>query len=937
MPILAIRGLPRRFRFPWKTVLEIHRDVDDELAFHLEMRAAELQRDGLDDSEAGREALRQFGDLGVAKKEIKAFDRRYERSRRRSMMWDEFKLDTKAAWRALRLRPGFSAVAILVLALGIGVNSAMFSLVDMLTMKPLTIENPDELVGVYSQDTEQEDRFRSFSYPSFVDLREQNDAFSRLTGFAVTTVGLKDGQGDSGITRRVFAATVSSGYFETFGVPPAQGRSFTLEEERPGAAEPVAVVSHGLWQRYGGGDDFLGSTLRLNGRPITVVGIAAEGFTGTTAMFSPEIWLPLGMFDQLGSGFGLQQTQMLDDRENYSLMLLGRLQDDRSAEDVQPGLAQLAAQLEEQFPKAHENQTIHLAPVGRLGISTSPTSESAMLLPSIMLLLLSGAVLLIACLDLTNMFLARGESRRSEIALRVALGGGRGRLIRQQLSEGLLLALVGGAGGLLLAYGCMKVLSTSITAAMPVGLSFVIDPVPDLRVVGATLAFCIVATLLFAFIPAWRQTTGDVFSGLKDHSHSADQAPGRVGRLFSLRGLLVVSQVALSMVLLTAAGLFVRGAMAAAAATPGFDLENSLLVELDTGLVGYDEVRGRQIYQQTKERLASLPGVEAVGLSSLVPYGSVTIGRNLRRTDQTDEEAMNALRYVVGSDYFDSLGLPILAGRAFSELETWSEEGSPVAIVDQPLVDELWPGEDPIGRYVHQVTVPPAEPLPPLEIVGVVPGVAHRFTDEKPPPHVYVAFGQNWQPGMHLHVRMSDAAGSAVTMNSTVQGDMLRAIRDEIRGVDAALPVLSLRTMLDHRDTSIFMWIVQVGGKAFAALGALALFLALVGVYGVKAYITSRRTREVGVRLALGATPRQVMKQMLGDGLQLTLTGLGVGLLLAFGVGKLLSSMLYQVDSADPLVFGVAGLVLTVSALFAAWIPVHRACGIEPTQALRHE
>lgn len=933
MPILAIRGLPRRFRFPWKTVLEIHCDVDDELAFHLEMRTAELRRDGLGDSEAEREALRQFGDLGVAKKEIKAFDRRYERRRRRLMMWDEFKMDAKAAWRSLRLRPGFSAVAILVLALGIGVNSAMFSLVDMLTMKPLAIENPDELVGVYSQDTEQEDRFRSFSYPSFVDLREQNDAFSHLTGFTLTTVGLKDGQGEGGITRRVFAAIVSTGYFETFGVLPAQGRGFTREEERPGAVEPVAVVSHGLWQRYGGGDDFLGSTLRLNGRPITVVGITAEGFTGTTAMFSPEIWLPLGMLDQLGSGFGMQQTRTLDDRENYSLMLLGRLKDDRSAEDVQPGLAQLAAQLEEQFPKAHENQTIHLAPVGRLGISTSPRTESTLLLPSIMLLLLSGAVLLIACLDLTNMFLARGESRRSEIALRVALGGGRGRLVRQQLSEGFLLALMGGLGGLLLAYGCMKVLVASITAAMPVGFSFVIDPVPDLRVVGATLAFCIVATLLFAFIPAWRQTSGDVFSGLKDHSHSVDGAPGKVGRLFSLRSLLVVSQVALSMVLLTAAGLFVRGAMAAAQATPGFDLEKSLLVELDTGLVGYDEVRGRQIYQQTKDRLSSLPGVDTVGLSSLVPYGSVTIARNVRRTDQADEEAVNALRYVVGSDYFDSLGLPILAGRAFSELETWSEEGAPVVIVDQPLVDELWPGEDPIGRYVHQVVVPPAEPLPPLEVVGVVPGVAHDFTDEELPAHVYVAFGQNWQPGMHLHVRMSDAAGSAATL----QADMLRTIRDEIRAVDAVLPVLSLRTMLDHRDESIFMWLVQMGGKAFAALGALALFLALVGVYGVKAYVTSRRTREVGVRLALGATPRQVMKQMLGDGLQLTLAGLGVGLILAFGVGKLLSSMLYQVDSADPLVFGLTALVLATSALFAAWLPVRRACRIEPTQALRHE
>ncbi|MDA8015808.1 MAG: ABC transporter permease [Thermoanaerobaculia bacterium] len=926
---MAIRGLPRRFRFPWRTVFEIHRDVDDELAFHLDMRVGELQRQGLAVSDARREALRQFGDLDVAKKEIKAFDRRFESRRRRSMMWDELKMDARSAWRSLRKRPAFSGIAILVLALGIGVNSAMFSLVDMLTMKPLVIVDPEELVGVYSRDTEQEDRYRSFSYPSFRDIREQNDAFSHLTGFTLTTVGL--GQGE--ITQRTMAGVVSSGYFDTFGVPPTRGRAFTLEEEIPGAEERVVVVSHGLWQRHGGRDDFLGSTLRLNGRPATVVGIAAEGFTGTTAMFSPEIWLPLGMFDSLGSGFGAQQIQTLDDRENYSLIMLGRLRAGMTAERALPGLQQLAIQLEERFPKAHENQTIHLAPMARLGISTSPTSESLMLVPAVMLLLLSGAVLLIACLNLTNMFLARGESRRSEIALRVALGGGRARLIRQQLSEGVLLSFLGGAAGLLIAYGFMRVLVASITTAMPMGLTLVIDPVPDVRVAAATLIFCIVATLLFAFVPAWRQTSGDVFAGLKDHSHSAESASGRLGRLTSLRGLLVVSQVALSMVLLTAAGLFVRGAMAAAEATPGFDLENSFLVELDTGLLGYDEIRGRQIYQQTKERLSTLPGVKTVGMSSLVPYGAVTSTRNMRRPDQSDEDAVNAHRYVVGADYFDSLGLSILSGRAFTETETWSEGGTPVAIIDRPLAQELWPDEDPVGRFVQQVTVPPAAPLPPLEVIGVVPGVAHDFNDEEPPPHIYVAFGQNWRPGMHLHVRLADGAGSA----EGVQAAMLRTIRDEIRAVDAGLPVLSLRTMLDHRDESVFMWIVQAGGKAFATLGALALFLALVGVYGVKAYITSRRTREVGVRLALGATPSLVMRELLRDGLQLTFTGLAVGLLLAFGVGRLLASMLYQVDSGDPLVFGIAAAVLTLSALVAAWIPVRRACRIEPTQALRHE
>ncbi|MCG8455939.1 MAG: ABC transporter permease, partial [Holophagales bacterium] len=540
---MAIRGLPRRFRFPWRTVLDVHRDVDDELQFHLEMRIAELRKNGLGEAEARLEALRQFGDLDAAKRQIKAFDRRFERQRRRSMMWDELRMDTRSAWRSLRQRPGFSAVAVAVLALGIGVNSAMFGLVDMLMMKPLLIEDPEELLGVYSRDTEQEDRYRSFSYPIFREIRERNEAFSHLAGYSVTTLGLGEGE----ITRRVMAAVVSSGYFATFGVPPARGRGFTAEEELPGAEIPVVVASHGLWQRNGGRDDFLGSTLRINGRPMTVVGIAAQGFTGTTAMFSPDLWLPLGMFDSIGGGFGPWRKRSLDDRESYTLMALGRLRDGLDADDVRPGLEQLAALLEAQFPKAQQNQTIALAPVGRLGISDAPNHESGMLLPTTLLLALSGAVLLIACLDLTNMFLARGESRRSEIAVRVALGGGRARLIRQQLSEGFLLSLLGGAVGLALAYGVTRLLLSSIGGILPIDIAFVADPAPDLRVTMATLVSCVLATLAFAFVPAWRQTSGDVFSGLEDRARFGT-APGRLGRLFSLRGSLVVSQVALSMV-----------------------------------------------------------------------------------------------------------------------------------------------------------------------------------------------------------------------------------------------------------------------------------------------------------------------------------------------------------------------------------------------------
>ncbi|MCG8454693.1 MAG: ABC transporter permease, partial [Holophagales bacterium] len=373
-------------------------------------------------------------------------------------------------------------------------------------------------------------------------------------------------------------------------------------------------------------------------------------------------------------------------------------------------------------------------------------------------------------------------------------------------------------------------------------------------------------------------------------------------------------------------------AVEASRATPGFELEPILLAELDTGLLGWEPTRGSQAYRRVEERLSALPGVETVGISSLVPYGSVTISRNMRRLDGDGELEVASLQYVVGEHYFQALGLPVLAGRAFTEAETWSDTGPNVAIIDQPLAEQLWPGEDPIGRFLQAVAPPPADQPPPMEVVGVVAGASHRLTDEDPPPHVYLPFGRHWNASMHLQVRLAESI-----VGTSAQGAMLRSVREEIRAVEPSLPVLSLRTMVEHRDSSVVMWMVQTGGKVFTALGALALFLALVGIYGVKAFVTSRRTREIGVRLALGATHRGVMGQMMKEGLQLTLAGLATGMLLSYGVAQLLGSMLYQVEPGDPLVFGTAALVLAASALFAAWLPVRRACGIEPTEALRHE
>ncbi|MEM7349450.1 MAG: ABC transporter permease [Acidobacteriota bacterium] len=922
-----VRGLPLRFRFTWRTDREIRREVDEELRFHLHMRAAELERDGLPAEDAASEALRQFGDYEATRRSLTQRGRRGEQQTRRRRMLDDFWRDTRYAWRSLTRSPGFSAVAVLVLALGIGVNSAMFSLINMLLVRQVMVEEPEELLGVYSQNVERPDDYSAFSYPEYVDLREQNPVFSALAAHDISIVGIADGD----VTRRVIAGLVSSNYFDTFGVPIGRGRTFELAEEAPGSNVPVAILSHDYWARRGSDPNILGSTLRVNGELVDVVGVATEGFTGSTAIFSPDLWLPLGMHDRLRTmPGGGPAPATLDDRDNDALMVFGRRKSEIKEEDVETALATLASRFEAAYPAAEgKAQTFTIAPLPRLAMSTSPVNEDSLAAPAVLLTAMTGVVLLIACLNLANMFLARGSSRRSEMAIRLSLGVGRSRLLRQLLTEGLLLALAGGAAGLVLAYWGTKWLMSSVNGLLPIGISLMLDVRPDPWVILATAVSCIVATLFFGLGPAWKLTAGDLLSGLKENTGDRSFGGGKQRSFFAPRNLLIVGQVALSLVLLTAGGLFIRGALAAAETTPGFSLESSLLVELAPSLVGYDEPRSRDVYRQVMERVRSLPQVENAALSSIVPFGSVTSSRNVQLVGPEDPNAaVAAHNYIIGDEYFESLRLSVLRGRGFTATEAASEAGAKVAIIDEPLAAKLFPEADPLGQRVQLAGPVDGEPLV-LEIIGLVPGIRHQFWDKTPPPHLYQPFGQVYSSNMHIHVRVASGLPD--------QTVLLDTIRKEIRAIDPTLPVLGLETMLNHRDESLFLWLVRAGGKLFSVLGLLALFLALVGVYGVKAFVMQRRTREIGIRMALGATRDNVIWQMVREGSALTTAGLVLGFLMALGVAQLLSSMLYEVSASDPLVFLGATLLLAAASTLAAYLPVRRATRIEPTIALRHE
>jgi len=852
--------------------------------------------------------------------------------------------DLRYSLRLLLKTPGFSLTAVLVLALGIGANAAIFTLVNVLLLKPLTgSERPGRVVGIYSRDHTRPDSYRGFSYPCFADVRDRANGFNHVAAFTLAFAGL----GEADATRRTFAAIVSRGYFTTLGVDLRAGRTFTEEEERPDSKAQVAVVSDRYWKSHGGDPSLLGKTVKINARPFTIVGIAPPGFTGTSALAAPEVWVPIGAHALVSNDFMNDGApRSLADRRGEHLMVIGRLRPGIEADAVAPSLLALSEQLEQAYPAENKNQRLVVSPLSRASISTSPQDDSELVAPFAILMAMAAIVLLIATLNLANMMLARGTARRKEIAMRLALGGGRGRIVRQLLTEGAVLSLLGGASGLLLGYWGITVLVASFMPLSPVPLAF--DSRPDVRVVVATLLFAGLATVLFGLGPAWRLARTDVLGQIKEQA-GEDSVRGR-RRWFGARDLLVATQIALSLGLLTAAGLFIRGAVKAGNTDPGYRLDHQLVASVDTGLAGYDEPRSRDIYRRLMERVRSMPGVQAASLASIVAFGDFSEGKTVQKAGTPPGAGKDgrpagkgAASYAVGSDYFKTLGVPVIRGRGFSLAEEQDANAPPVAIIDEPLAKALFPGEDPVGRQIQIASDDEASPdntgvvisgqherPPVMQVVGVVAGLRHELFDKAPVAHLYVPAGRNHRSWMHLHVR------TAAT-DPAVEAAALQALRREIRAVDDRLPILGLKTMTQHRDASILYWIVKAGAQVFTVFGALAVFLAVVGLYAVKAYVVARRTREIGIRMALGATPGGVVWLVLREGLGLTLAGLAVGFLVAAGIGQVVGSMLYEVNRFDPAVFGLAALVLALATVAACYLPARRATRIAPVVALRTE
>jgi predicted permease len=834
--------------------------------------------------------------------------------------------DIRYGVRLLLKQPAFSVAAALVLSLGIGGSTAMFGIVNALLFKPLLIRDPGQIVGCFSRDTQKPDSYRAFSYPNYADLRDNNPVFSSLMAHNLAMVGITEGDN----TRRAFADAVSSNYFSTLGVPLFRGREFTPAEEQPsGIADPVTIVSYTYWRKTGADPDLLGKTLQINGRIYTVVGIAAKGFSGTMAMLSPDLYLPLGMYNSVANDFE-GRGQSLGLRSSHVLIVAGRLKNGVTIEAANTSLALVADRLARGYPDENKNQTILAHALARNSVSTSPSTDNAVTLPGILLVAMAGIVLLIASLNVANMMLARGAARRREIAIRQSLGGARRDIFQQLLIEGLILAFIGGGAGVALAAAGTTVLLNSLARLAPVDL--VVSAVPDFRVLLATSGFCILSALVFSLGPARSLSKSSIVTGLKD-GEQGKLGSGRA--LLSPRNLLVMGQIALSLTLLTAAGLFIRSASTAANVEPGFRTKNEILIEVDPSLAGYDETRGRQIYREVLDRVRATPAVQSAGLAATVPFGMIQLGRTIRRSseglaagsDSSKQSAEVSCRFnLVSDDYFATLGIPLLQGREFRRSDTNGTNSGRIVVLDEMAAKRLWPGGNAIGQQILLDSLDRSDKEIGAQVVGVVADVQENTLGEGLQPHVYLPFGQEYQSDMTLHVK-----------GASQDANFLQTIRRTVLDVDSRLPILAVKTLSEHLEGSFELWIVRTAARLFSIFGAAALMLATVGLYGLRAYTVVRRTREIGIRLALGAKPSDARRMILREGLLVTAIGTVAGFGLSLLAGKTLASLLYKVSGVDPLVFFSATAVLTAVSMLACYLPALRASRVDPMIALRYE
>jgi predicted permease len=822
--------------------------------------------------------------------------------------------DARFALRWLRRSPGFTLVAVASLTIGIGFNTALFAIVDALLLKPLPVVQPERLVDLFTSDSTGRLPFSTSSYPDYLDLQAQNEVFDGMVGYSPMLAALNlDNR-----SRMAIGEIVTGNYFEVFGVRPLIGRAILPEDDSP-AAPRVVMVSHRYWTReLGSAADVVGRIVRIRGTAYTIVGVAPAGFRGMVPILSPELWMPasaslevepLGMKDTIPSPTG---TTRLDRRAERWMFIRARLKPGKTIDEARANLALLMSRLETANPITNKERRLSLRATN--DVHLHPTADPILVPIAAGLMTVVGLVLLIACANVASMLLARASGRQKEIGIRLAIGASRGRLVRQLVTEAFLISLLGAIGGTLLAWWITSVVA-SLSLPLPIPLAF------DLRIDGRVLAFTLGATflagLLAGLAPAIQASNPNVTADLRGE---VMLRPGGAGRRWTLRDALVAGQMAVTAVLLVVAALLTRSVGAAQRTNAGFAVDRLAILSTDTAMLRYSTDRSRQFYEQAIERVTAIPAVEAAALATRVP---LQINANrweiwIPDHHQPGEHGDTVEVTTVSAGYFTTIGVPIVEGRAFGESDR--PETPRVAIVNETMARRYWPGQSAIGKTLRTR----GSDGPAFEIVGVSADHKVLTLSEAPTPFLHIS--RNQRPNSYTAI-IARTRGDAATL--------LRDMGRELLALEPNLVFVENQTMESEVDATLFP--MRASALLVSSIGLVAMLLAGIGLYGVIAYSVARRTREIGIRIALGARPTAVVGLMMQQGLIVALAGLAAGCLLAAVAARAITGVLYGVTAADPVSWLTAVFVLLGTSALANLIPAWRAAHVAPSEALRTE
>lgn len=913
-----MRGLLGRLRRRPGSRAAIEREIREEMRQHIEMRIEDNLAAGMSPQDARADAERRFGDVDSLLAEgrrVRLSDSRRDPLRLshrpgggalpgEQPMKDLWQ-DLRFAVRTLLKTPAFTAVAVASLALGIGFNTAMFTLVDAALFKPRVAAEPDRMVRIYRVEPEGPDVM--MSYPDMVDLRERVATLEGVVAGRNEFVTINLG----GSAEFAFGEAVTHDYFDLLGIEPLRGREFAPDEDVTPGAHFVTVLSESFWRdRFGADPRVIGSEIVIAGTPFTVIGIMPRRFAGSTPPLKSQFWVPLTMTGTLTPGLG----SVLERRGSHSLHVFGRLAAGATIPQARDEVAAIGTALAARYGDTNEDKEFVAA--GFDAIRLHPDADRAMLPAAGILMAMVGMVLLIACANVANMMLARASARRPEIAVRLALGAGRGRVLRQLLTESVVLSAIGGVVAVLVA---RLALTLVLNAQTPFGIPISLDIELSGRVLLFAGLLSLLTGLLFGVAPALHSLRGDLSTSVRgDEALSSGRLRGS-----RTRNLLVVVQVAVSLVLLISASLMLRSLIGARAIDPGVETGSVLAVNTGLPFQGYAAEEAHEFHRVALERIAGLPGVERVAFTERLPLDTMTMldgamwieGQGIEPGASPPDVA----RTTVSHDYFEMLGIAIRAGRAFGPED--SEGAPPVAIVNPAFADRFWPGESPLGRRFS--TQGPEGPW--VTIVGVHEPHKIRTLGEEPTPHVYLSFRQ--QPGLGFGALLARASGDP--------GEVLEAMRREITALDGNLAIFDTRTVSDHIDLGLLP--VRLAALALTALGAVGALLAAIGVYGVVAFAVARRTHEIGIRMAIGADRSRVVRLVVRQGMRMVAVGIGVGVAASMLVTQALAAVLYGTSPVDPLSISLAAAGMLLVAGLANLLPARRAAGVDPVRALRSE